>query len=227
MSPKMSQKTEMKPMNLIEQEDYRGYHTAPTSDDTPMYDVTDAFGEDIYGDINKAVWYYGANRPYDRYSIQLIQSVRNKPNAKVKIYRAVPAILTNQDKINEYEKQKAYILKTGKLPKDVNNWNDVSEYYEYISNEIDRLKSLPPEQDIKPKINNGDWVTINPAYAKEHGQSNLNNKYRILTKTVPAKTLFTDGNDIHEWGYNETGVNETKKIYDTIWEELNNIDSEI
>ncbi len=184
-------------------DDYRGEHTAPTKEDSPMYDVTNAYGEDIYGNIEKAVKYFGAHRPYDMYSIALIQRARNKPNMPVKIYRAVPATLTNREKINNYEKQKAYIQKTGRLPQGVDNWKDKSEYYDYISDEIEKLKALPVEQETKTKINSGDWVTINPAYAKEHGKSNLNNKYKVLTKTVSAKNLFTDGNDIHEWGYVE------------------------
>lgn len=54
----------------------------------------------------------------------------------------------------------------------------------------------------KIEINSGDWVTINRQYAIMHGESTLHGKYKILTKTVPAKTLYTDGNSIHEWGYN-------------------------
>lgn len=216
--------------NIIKEEleDYRGYHTAPSpqSDDSPMYDVTDKFGEDIYG--RDAVRLFGGYGAYDSYSVALIQRARNKPNMQVKIYRAVPKVITNQEKINDYEKQKAYILKTGRLPQGIDNWKNSSEYYDWLSDEVDRLKSLPQEQEAKVKINSGDWVTINPAYAREHGISNLNNKFRVLTKTVPAKQLYTDGNSIHEWGYVENaGVNElsdTKKVYDTIWEELNNLE---
>lgn len=51
-------------------------------------------------------------------------------------------------------------------------------------------------------INDGDWVTTSKLYAKHHGESNLNNKYKIISKTVKAKELFTDGNSIFEWGYN-------------------------
>lgn len=52
-------------------------------------------------------------------------------------------------------------------------------------------------KDIHP----GDWVTINKNYAKEHGAGLLQGKYYILTKVVSAKDLYTDGNSIHEWGY--------------------------
>ncbi len=48
----------------------------------------------------------------------------------------------------------------------------------------------------------GDWVTINKQYAVTHGESSLQGNYSILTKIVPAKNLYTDGNSIHEWGYN-------------------------
>lgn len=184
-------------------EDYRGSHQAPSkaNEDSPMYDLTQTYGEDIY--TNNALRYFG-HQLYDAYTINLIQSVRNKPNARVKIYRAVPKVITNQEKINDYEKQKAYILKTGRLPAHVDNFSNKSEYYEYLDDEIQKLKSLSDEPD-KVKINDGDWVTINPAYAREHGQSNLNNNYRVLTKTVYAKNLYNEG-DINEWGYSENGA---------------------
>ena len=194
-------------LNIIKEElilfenTYHGQHTAPRKQDStsaPLHDVTNVYPEDIYSD--KASRYYGDGYDYDEISANIIKYCRNKPNQKVKIYRAIPKIITNQEKINNYLKQKQHIQKTGKLPKGVDNWKDRSEYYEYISNEIDRLKSTPNAEE-KVAINPGDWVTINPYYAKAHGESNLNNKYRILTKTVLAKELYTDGNSMHEWGY--------------------------
>jgi hypothetical protein len=57
-------------------------------------------------------------------------------------------------------------------------------------------------KDVKANdINPGDWVTINPAYAKAHGESALNGEYRIISKQVSAKDIFTNGDSIHEWGY--------------------------
>ena len=68
-----------------------------------------------------------------------------------------------------------------------------------ISNLIDDLI----KQKQRPiKINNGDWVTTSKLYAKQHGEANLNNNYKIVTKTVKASQLYTDGNSIFEWGYN-------------------------
>ncbi len=192
-----------RPANPVKEntEDYRGEHTAPTREDSPMYDVTNAFGDDFYDSLEKSVRYYGAYQPYDSYSVSLIQRVRNRPNAMIKIYRAVPKVLTNQEKINDYELRMKNIQRRGRLPQDAGNWRNASEYYNWLDSEVEKLKTLPAENVEKIKINSGDWVTINPAYAKEHGRDNLNNKYKVLTKTVPAKNLFTDGNSIHEWGY--------------------------
>ena len=70
--------------------------------------------------------------------------------------------------------------------------------------QVEIYRAMPKVLSKKDKIqiNSGDWVTINKDYAVEHGESSLLGKYRILTKTVPAKTLFTNGDSIHEWGYN-------------------------
>ena len=184
--------------NLSEAEDYRGHHEAPRPDDSssPMYDTTNTYGEDIYGP--QAMRLYG-HHPYDNYSIELIQRARNKPNMQVKIYRAIPKVISNIEKINDYTKRKKEIQRRGKLPRDATNWRNPSEYYEYLSDEIERLMGEPSGDKVK--INNGDWVTINPAYAREHGQSNIG-QFRVLTKTVSAKNLYNEG-DVNEWGYNE------------------------
>ena len=51
------------------------------------------------------------------------------------------------------------------------------------------------------KINEGDWVTPSREYAKEHGRSNLNGKYRIISIKAKAGHLWNDANSINEWGY--------------------------
>ena len=53
-------------------------------------------------------------------------------------------------------------------------------------------------------INHGDWVTINKEYAKRHGDSHLDGDFVILEKKVPARELFTDGNSLHEFGYDQS-----------------------
>lgn len=58
-----------------------------------------------------------------------------------------------------------------------------------------------PKDLKRVKINAGDWVTTSRAYAKEHGQDNLNNNYRIISASVPARHLWTTGDSFDEWGY--------------------------
>ena len=183
--------------------DYRGLHQAPDqSNGSPMYDVTKngTYSDDFYS--QNAVRYYGDGQIFDNESIYLVQSLRGKPNASVKIYRAVPKVITNQEKINDLDWQMKYILKYGRLPPHVNTSLDKYKYYDYIHKEIESLSSQPIIPDNKISINPGDWVTTTRRYAQMHGQGTLKNQYRILTKTVKAKDLYTDGNSVHEWGYN-------------------------
>jgi len=184
---------------VVAEEDYHGEHEAPDkASGAPMHDLTDFYPDDIYS--ANGARYYGdeGGTGRDQQSISIIQGARGKPKARIKIYRAVPR--QSQDMVPEYEKQKAYIQKHGKVPSYVDTELDRSDYYEEISDKLDDLLANPSGEK-NTGINKGDWVTINKVYAIEHGRSNLNSNYKILTKTVPASTLFTEANSIHEWGY--------------------------
>ncbi len=51
-------------------------------------------------------------------------------------------------------------------------------------------------------INKGDWITINKNYANSHGDSWVDDgNYDVISKKVKAKDIATDGNSIHEFGY--------------------------
>ena len=190
--------------SILEQAAYRGQHTAPTNDGyaQPLSNLGGIFPNDIYSQ-DAARLYGTGNEQQDRQAISIIQSARNKPNQSIKIYRAVPLVLSNADKIADIEKQKAEIQRRG-----YERWVKKQENpltYDQLNAELDRLKSLPEEAAVvKPQINDGDWVTISKQYAVEHGESALNGNYKIVTKTVPVKHLFTDGNSIQEWGYDST-----------------------
>lgn len=57
-------------------------------------------------------------------------------------------------------------------------------------------RAVPNEiKDINP----GDWVATTREYARDHLGTEKN--WHILTKKVKAKDIATDGNSIHEWGY--------------------------
>jgi hypothetical protein len=72
--------------------DYRSLHTAPEPEySAPMHNLTKIYPDDIY-EKNAALYYghYGQNHPLDVAAIQKIRMMRNKPNAGISIYRAVP-----------------------------------------------------------------------------------------------------------------------------------------
>jgi hypothetical protein len=206
--------------------EYVGVHEAPTKLDgessAPLNNITGIYPEDIYSP--EGARYYGDGSPFDLESISIISGAKGKPNKKVKIYRAVPDTKTNQEMITVYEGQLKSILKNGKIPDqelaDRFNLKNSSEYYDFISNEIDRLKTEPEVSIAKPTINTGDWVTINRKYAKEHGESSLGGNYKIISKTVFADEIFTEGNSIHEFGYDpRVGGTKTKEQLTKIWEQ--------
>jgi len=199
-------------INIIREEiqdlEYRGDHTAPNKNHSPIYDVSDSYGEDMYG--GNAMRYYGNGNSYDRESIGIIQSLRNKPNRGVKIYRAVPDINNELDKeIKYYYELAQYVRKFGFAPIKDRQASDIHSSLGYNATATldylnDKIRELNQKKQKPIGINSGDWVTISLAYARDHGRSHLKNKFKVVTKTVPARTLFTDGNDVNEWGYDPT-----------------------
>lgn len=194
--PKKKKSMNIQQVIKIYSEDYRGQHTAPGPGYGSSMDNCSP-DEDLYGP--NAVRYYGDGSNLDSQSIHIIQSARNKPNMPVKIYRAIPKFITNQEKIDKYIKEKKYILQHGKMPQTADNRS--MDYFDFIDEEIQRLQKEPAQDSVKVGINPGDWVTINRSYALNHGDAHLSTS-RLLSKTVTAGTLYTDGNSVHEWGYN-------------------------
>jgi hypothetical protein len=195
--------------------DYVGQHSAPTNDgfNEPMYNIKDMF-PDIYSE--NALKYYGGYGLDDNYVINQIKSVRNKPKARVVIYRAVPHINKNIEKeikdliylVNHKFRYRFFPMNNelvDKLEDEVSDNNPSLNYDEAQNAVLDKLRykiaELKKQKEPRIKINNGDWVTTSRMYAKEHGESNLNNNFKIVSKTVKASQLYTDGNSIFEWGY--------------------------
>jgi hypothetical protein len=135
-------------------EDYRGTHTAPTSESAPAHDLTGngVYPADVY---TRPDWY---EQDAGLEEMKKIKRLKGNPNASITIYRAVPVEVAEEAR------------KTGSPSK-------------YV-------------------FRSGDWVTTSKQYAKDHGDSALQEKYRIFSKSVKAKDIYTDGNSIFEWGYN-------------------------
>lgn len=66
--------------------------------------------------------------------------------------------------------------------------------------EVSIYRAVPNDENIK-SINPGDWTTLSKDYAKTHGESVLRGNYKIISKKVKAKELYTDAESIHELGY--------------------------
>lgn len=204
--------------------EYAGSHEAPNRSDNyakPGHDLTEIYPDDIYSP--KGARYYGDGSYYDQASINIISDMKGKPNKDIKIYRSVPKQMTNAEAIIELEGQKAQYRKRHRIPSRTKFTTlNKSDWYELTSNEIARLKEQKTEKPItKIKLNPGDWVSISKKYAAEHGAREFG-AYKILSKTVKAKEIFTDGNSIHEWGYDPIkGGTKTKQQLTDIWNEAN------
>ncbi len=183
---------------------YRGSHTAPDSSfGAPLYDLTGGgqmYPADVYS--SKAAQIYGGGVPYDQKAFSIAQQYKDKPNALVTIYRAVPKDISNSEKLATLEKQMAAYMKRGTLPKDADNYSSGSKWYDAAYEKREQLRKMPdePSNDINA-INAGDWVTLTREYAKDHGESALKGEYKILSKKVKAKEVFTNADSIHEFGY--------------------------
>jgi hypothetical protein len=57
-----------------------------------------------------------------------------------------------------------------------------------------------PKYAPRGGINPGDWVSINSAYARQHGAS-FPGGFKLRSKVVKAGHVFTEGNSLHEQGY--------------------------
>lgn len=182
---------------LSESEDYKGEHAAPDKESgAPLYNVVGIYPEDFYGPNGARE--YGRD---DTESYHIVASSKDRPNRSIKVYRAVPYLPNKQQKIIDILRKKAAFQRRGRLPHDVPSNLNKSNYYDSLNRELEKLQAEPDVPTERIKINPGDWVTLSRNYAVQHGQDTLLGKYKILTKTVLAKHLFTDGASISEWGY--------------------------
>lgn len=186
---------------------YRGSHRAPSKGyGAPLHDMAQLYPDDIYGP-HGARYYGHGNDVMDNQSIFIIRWARGKPHARIKIYRAVPDINKEVNaKIKRLGNLVIYVSKHGFTP-----MGDEQARYQFIALNrnkeayIEKLREEIEKLDkVKEKplqINPGDWVTITRQYAVLHGEHTLEGNYKILTKTVKASELYTEGNSIHEFGY--------------------------
>lgn len=194
-------------------QEYRGDHSAPTKESgAPIYNVRDVY-PDIYERGQEYIYI-----PTDQDGLNIIMQAQDRPNFKIKIYRAVPKIETPQETIKELEKEYKHIMKHGKPSGNIQlskkdkeiaekeiiekfgSADENSIILQYIENKTNELENTK-EEPKKLKIQKEDWITPSKEYAKQHGTNKLKGKYKILQKTVKAKDLYTNGDSLSEWGY--------------------------
>ena len=98
---------------ISEDKDYKGEHKAAGADSAPLHDLTmnGVYPEDVYS--SKGLQYYGTGSELDSYAYNIIRNARNRKNARVKIYRAVP--YNTSGNIKDIQKAKAMWLKSKKV----------------------------------------------------------------------------------------------------------------
>jgi hypothetical protein len=191
------------------EEDYRGSHRAPgKGEGAPLHDLTQVYPDDIYTlPLPTAARYYGHGEPLDMEALSIMQRAKGRPMMPVKVYRAVPDLNKVIDKkIKEYGRLIWYVDKYGFPPiadesaRDL--WAELGRNKEVFNKRLyDEIANLQSER-VKPiSLNVGDWVTPVRGYAVDHGRSVLRGDYKIVSKTVKAKDLYTDGNSPYEFGY--------------------------
>src|SRR5690606_17715172 len=83
-----------------ERGEYVGSHTAPgASFGAPAHDLTgggEFYPDDVYGPMG-ARYYGDGEESLDRQTMAILSGLRGKPNAKVKIYRAVPVTQSGEE----------------------------------------------------------------------------------------------------------------------------------
>lgn len=134
-----------------EDEDYRMQHR-PADEEygAPLHDLTHGgmLPEDVY--THPQYYDYAGEGMGSSFgeSYRHVLRTRGKPEAKVKIYRSLPAEHAHQG--------------------------------------------------FRP----GDWVSTSKEYARQHGmQSDSKHDWPVISTVVPAKHLWTEGNDLREYGY--------------------------
>jgi len=93
----------------------------------------------------------------------------------------------------------AHIYGTGNKAMDAKMYSLVQQFRGNPDAQIQIYRAVPKK--ASGQINSGDWVTPMKDYAIQHGVSNLNDDYEILTRTVSAKDITTSGDSWMEWGY--------------------------
>lgn len=135
-----------------EDDDWHMDHRPPGPEDgAPAHDLTGngMYPKDVYSNMRM----YDFEPEHSSESIASLHRVKGRPDAKIKVYRAMPA-------------EHAH-------------------------------KGIQP----------GDWVSTSKSYAMDHSRvtQNTADNWPVISATVRADEIHSEGNSLNEWGYNGPG----------------------
>ena len=146
---------------------------------------------------------YVQNKPKNEFSIDYGMS--HRPSGP---FDAAPAHNVSANGMypeDFYSNNGLHYYGTGEDVIDKQSYNAIRSVLNLPNEKVTMYRAVPNIVS-KPSINIGDWVTLSRQYAKEHGESNLNNDFKILSKKVPARDVFTNADSMHEFGYFPKGL---------------------
>jgi hypothetical protein len=83
------------------EEGYKGQHAAPTKDSgAPLWNLKDIYPDDFYSSNGARYYGDGADEARDRMIVSQMQSMKNRPDKMVTIYRAVPKDIETKKALN-------------------------------------------------------------------------------------------------------------------------------
>lgn len=94
------------------------------------------------------------------------------------------------------------------ISKIINGFKSKGESY-LKSAKITAYRAIPKDIPVT-ELKQYDWITFSKAYAVGHGEHRFGEgEYKVITQEVSPYDVWWDGNDINEWGYDPSGMNES------------------
>lgn len=101
-----------------------------------------------------------------------------------------------------YSPRGKQIYGTGNKDYDDESYQAIMKAYKNPDAEVTVYRGVPKGVD---EIRQGDWVTLSKKYAEDHASSGYgqlgDDSGQVLFMKVKAKDIFSDGNDMNEFGY--------------------------
>jgi len=193
------------------EDDYRIYHRPMTEEQgaARLHNLSVAFGDDIY--TKNALQFFGSGDPREAQIVRQLQSLRNKPEADVVIYRGgVPEgaqinsgdwVTLSKSVAEDYANQNKGLVVSKKVKaKDITSWSDSLLEFGYMPEKqpesSKRFQPVTPEQDAAylQAVKAGDSETAQRLVDEAKSGNTIKGDYVGDDYEVLARTLLQHGN---------------------------------